>query len=91
MLNKHKITKIIVLKKYVLLVQFENGEQKQYDLQPIISEIDAFKTLAIVNGLFEQARVCSMGYGVSWNDNIDIACEEIYKNGKSVSSEQACI
>lgn len=91
MLNKHKITKIITLKKYVLLAQFENGERKQYDLQPIISEIDEFKTLAIVNGLFEQARVVSSGYCVSWNDNIDIACEEIYKNGKSVSNEQIYI
>jgi hypothetical protein len=91
MLNKHKITKIITLKKYVLLAQFENGEQRQYDLQPIISEIDAFKTLAIINGLFEQARVCSSGYGISWNDDIDIACEEIYKNGKSVINEHAYI
>jgi hypothetical protein len=85
MLNSHKITKITPLKKYILLAQFDNGEQKQYDLMPVIREIDDFKTLTIVKGLFEQAKVSSRGYGVIWNDDIDIACEEIYKNGKSVN------
>ena len=79
-----KIKTITALEKYILLAEFENGESRRYDLSRIIDEIDAFKTLTIVNGLFEQVKVCCGGHGICWNDYIDLSCEELYEKGVSV-------
>ena len=37
-------------------------------------------------GLFEQVAVDVGGYGVSWNDEIDLACDELWENGVPVST-----
>jgi hypothetical protein len=77
----HKVKKAKTLPTYCLLVQFENGEKKRYDLKPLFKEIAAFQPLTYVTGLFEQVKVDSGGYGISWNDDIDLACDELYNNG----------
>lgn len=41
---------------------------------------EAFKLLADVKGLFEQVKVDSGGYGISWDDNIDLSCNELWNN-----------
>ncbi len=30
----------------------------------------------------EQVKVDAGVYGISWNDDIDLSCEELYQNGK---------
>jgi len=36
--------------------------------------------------LFYSVEVDQGGYGIIWNDDIDIACDELYYNGKTVST-----
>jgi hypothetical protein len=36
----------------------------------------------LTRGLFEQAKVAGGGYGIYWNDDLDIGCDELYINGK---------
>ena len=36
------------------------------------------------SGLFEQVKVDAGGYGISWNDEIDLSCDELYHNGKVI-------
>ena len=81
----HKVKMIKPLPDYSLLVQFENEETKLYYIKHLVNEIDAFKMLMYVPGLFEQVKVDSGGYGVSWNDEIDLSCNELYFNGETVS------
>ena len=38
--------------------------------------------LNYVPGLFNQVRIYAGGYGVVWNDEIDLSAEELYYNGK---------
>jgi hypothetical protein len=72
------------LPEYSLLVQFQNGEQKLYDVRPLFDKWEGFKALVITNGLFAQAKVDAGGYGIRWNDEIDLSCDELYYNGVSV-------
>ena len=78
----HKVKAIQPLPEFNLLVLFQSGEQKKYDLRPLFEKLDAFKMLVSTAGLFEQVKVDTGGYGISWNDELDLACNELYYNGQ---------
>ena len=78
----NKIKSVKPLKDYNLLIEFENDEKKYYNIKPLFDKWEDFKTLIDVKGLFEQVKVDSGGYGISWNDYIDLSCNELYNNGK---------
>ena len=63
-----------------LLVTFATGERKIYDCTPLLKE-DVFRPLQDEN-LFRQARADQDGYGVIWNDDIDLAEAELWRNGQ---------
>ena len=81
----HKIQSTTPLSEYSLLVFFENGEKKIYDVGQLFERWEAFKALATTEGLFRQVKVDAGGYGVSWNDDIDLSCDELYRGSRSVS------
>jgi hypothetical protein len=78
-----KIQSVQPLPEYRLAVQFANGENKEYDVKPLFQQWNAFQALTYVNGLFEQVKVDTGGYGVSWNEDIDLSCDELYENGSA--------
>ena len=77
----YKVKAVQPLPVYNLLVQFASGEYKQYDVAPLFEKWDAFKALESVKDLFEQVKVDAGGYGISWNDDIDLSCNELWENG----------
>ena len=77
----HKVSSVTPLPNYHLSVSFENGETKQYDITPLFDKWEVFQTLKEVQGLFGQVKVDAGGYGISWNEEIDLACDELYYNG----------
>ena len=77
----HKITSLAALSDYILLVGFADGEFKQFDLKPLMEKYPPFKTLKDVDGLYEQAKIDAGGYGIVWNDDLDISAEGIYEKG----------
>ena len=77
----HKVTEIRPLREYRLLVTFETGEIKSYDVEPLFEKWIPFRSLREIKGLFEQVRVDAGGYGISWNDELDLSCNELYENG----------
>lgn len=81
----HKVKEVSVVEKYVLQVVFIDGVVKKYDVEPLFSEIEAFQTLKEVQGLFELVRVDAGGYGICWNDDIDLACDELWENGIEIA------
>lgn len=80
----HKVKAVTPLPGYKLKVLFCTGEKKNYDVSPLFDKWDTFKTLLYVKGLFEQVKVDVGGYGISWNDDIDLSCNELYENGIAV-------
>lgn len=76
-----KITSVAALPDYVLLVGFATGEYKQFDLTPLIEKYAPFKSLVQVEGLYEQVKIDVGGYGLVWNDDLDIAADGLYEKG----------
>ena len=81
----NKVKEVKPLQDYMLLVTFINGEQRLYDVKPLFDKFLAFNDLKVIPGLFELVKVEQGGYAVVWNDNIDLACDELYHNGISLS------
>jgi len=77
----YKIQTVHPLPDFTLLVHFQNGEQRQYNVRPLLDKWEPFQALTTTAGLFEQVKVDIGGYGISWNDEIDLACNELYLNG----------
>lgn len=83
----HIIDEIYPLSDYRLLVVFSNGIRKIYDVKPLFEWKKAFKKLKGSN-LFEEVYVDVGGYGVVWNDQIDLSSEEIWNNGLDVGLDK---
>ena len=81
----HKVRNVYPLDNYCLLVQFVDGCTKIYDMKPLFEWRDVFKTLK-ENELFWGVGVDAGGYGISWNDDVDLACDELYENGKDIKT-----
>lgn len=77
----HTIRSIEPLEDFRLQVCFVTGETKLYDVNPLIEKWSSFEPLSCVAGLWNQVKVDSGGYGISWNDDIDLSCDELYLNG----------
>jgi hypothetical protein len=77
----HKVQSVKPLSEYRLSIQFVSGEKKEYDIKPLFNKWEVFQALVCIPGLFNQVKVDSGGYGISWNDQIDLACDELYENG----------
>ncbi len=68
-----------------LLVTFDNGDRKVYDCTPLL-ENEVFRPLK-EDAIFRCVHADSHGYGVVWNDDIDLAESEIWINGKNAEHE----
>ena len=82
----HKIKSITPLPNFILSVQFAEGVTKHYDMKPLFDKYPMFSPLKTHPELYYSASVDTGGYGIVWNDDIDIACDELFFNGKTVST-----
>lgn len=82
----HKVNNVETLPEYVLSVQFAEGITKTYDLKPLFKKWKQFKSLKGDNDLYENVKVDQGGYGISWNDELDLSCNELFDNGKVVKT-----
>ena len=82
----HKIKDVTPLPGLCMRVQFVNGTTKLYDVAPLTERFDAFQELKRGH-LFEDVEVDAGGCGVSWNDNLDLSCDEIWEHGEPITTE----
>ena len=66
-----------------LHVRFRNGECRTYDCRPLLSR-PQFRLLEDP-GFFRAVKVDAGGYGISWNDDIDLSEYELWTHGKPVT------
>ncbi|MCL2355374.1 MAG: DUF2442 domain-containing protein [Oscillospiraceae bacterium] len=66
-----------------LIITFDGGIVKRYDVKKLFNELPVFKQLENKE-LFESVRVEVGGVAIVWNDDIDLAEYEIWKNGETV-------
>lgn len=81
----HKIKSVSALLDYKLSVRFCEGVTKIYDVRPLFEQMPAFVTLKN-DELFSSVAVDVGGYGVVWNDDLDISCDELWENGTRVNT-----
>ena len=79
-----QIKRVTPLDGFLLRVCFQNGVEKIYDCAPLLSrpQFQLLKTPAF----FRSVRVDIGGYGVSWNDDLDLSEYELWTNGRELSA-----
>ena len=83
----HKLKNVASLPGFRLSVQFCEGVTKVYDLTPLFGKLPAFKRFFEGNPVeFVCVSVGAGGYGVVWNDDLDLSCEELWANGTPVET-----
>lgn len=81
----HKVKNVAALPEYKLSVQFCEGATKIYDVVPLFEKIPAFSALHNEE-LFSEVHTDVGGYGVVWNDDLDLSCDELWENGVTVKT-----
>lgn len=76
---KIKMVKPITKKR--IIVTFENDIKKIYDCSPLLTQ-ESFRPLTN-DTLFNCIKVDLGGYGISWNEEIDLSESELWLNGIS--------
>ena len=82
----HKVKSVNALPNYCLSVQFVEGVTKIYDIKPLFAKWTVFKELEKNDRLFSEVEVDTGGYGIVWNDNLDLSCNELFENGKTLKT-----
>ena len=82
----HKVKAVNALPDYRLSVQFAEGVTKIYDVKPLFSKWLPFKALENAPELFSSAEVDTGGYGIIWNDDLDLSCDELFENGETIKT-----
>ena len=82
----HKVKNVTALPDYKLSVQFSEGVTKIYDITPLFEKYKFFLPLKNSAELFNSVTVDQGGYGIIWNDDIDISCDELWENGEEIET-----
>lgn len=82
----HKVKNVSVLPDYKLSVQFSEGVTKLYDVKTLFDKIPVFKTFEKNPEKFSDVTVDVGGYGIVWDDDIDLSCDELWENGEKIDT-----
>lgn len=78
-----KIRKLIPLKNYLILALFDDGEWRKYDLKPLMEKYPQFRKLED-ESLHLSAKIDLDGFGIAWNEELDLSAQSIYLDGEKV-------
>ena len=79
----HTIKSVKTLSNMILEVEFNNGINKIYDIKKILNKYEVLKKLENEK-IFNSVKVDKGGYGIIWDENIDLSSEEIWNNGEEI-------
>ena len=82
----HKIKNVSALPEYKLSVQFSEGVTKIYDVKSLFDKMPVFANLKDNAQEFFSVLVDVGGYGIVWNDELDLSCDELWENGVQVDT-----
>lgn len=82
----HKVKSVSPLSDYKLSVQFSEGVTKLYDLNPLFDRIPDFGYLKEHPEVFGCVSVDVGGYGIIWDDDLDLSCDELWEHGTQVET-----
>ena len=82
----HKIKNAVPIADFKISVQFSEGVTKLYDMKPLFDKLPVFRHLADHPVEFFCVSVDVGGYGIVWNDDLDLSCDELWENGSAVKT-----
>ena len=77
------ITKIESKEGMIIQATFANGRIVEVDIEKLFGRTPSFVALKDKD-LFNHVRIDGIGYGISWNDDLDLSSDFIYNNGKTI-------
>lgn len=77
-----RIKALTPLPDFCLHVVFDDGKSVLYDVKEDIEQIESYRDLYSINGLFNQVQLDQSRTCVFWNDWIDLPSDTIYEYGK---------
>ena len=72
----------------IIIAKFNDGKIVSYNIRQLYDQFPIFKELENDPLLFNNGIIAPGGCGIIFNDEIDIACEELYENGTLISQEK---
>ncbi|MDD3402084.1 MAG: DUF2442 domain-containing protein [Hespellia sp.] len=85
----HRIQEVNVKDNYIIEAIFYNGEIKQYDMKQLFVVFPQFEKFQSIPELFQRASVDTGGYGVSWDDELDLDAETIWEDGILIEMQKS--
>ena len=82
----HKLNRIKALPRGMLWAEFKDGREVVYDVSELSEINPVFCGLVQNPALFAQVRIDPGGYGISWNDELDLEAEELWKHGSELKA-----
>ena len=89
-----ELYKVVPLEDAVLKIKFLNGVVKLYDIKqlsgekPFLDGKSIFDILGDDSELFSKVYITLDRLGVVWNDDIDLAAEELWNNGEVIDASE---
>lgn len=77
-----RIKEVKPLPDYSLSVTFDDGKSVVYDVKDDINQLEDYKDLVTVHGLFNHVQLDESRTCVFWNDRIDLPSDTIYEYGE---------
>lgn len=78
-----KIKNVTPMPNFCLQVVFDDGKSVLYDVKEDMEQIESYRDLRSINGLFNQVQLDQSRTCVFWNDRIDLPSDTIYEYGKA--------
>ena len=85
----HTIHMAIPLPNFLVYIAFDNGACKIFDIKQLFSH----KTLGIKfsrlknrKGLADKVKVDDGGYGLVWDDDINLGCDDLYFSSRTIEN-----
>lgn len=82
----HKVKSVSPVEDCKLIIQFTDGVTKLYDVSQLFNKIPDFSTLKKNPRKFADVSVDTGGYGIIWNDELDLSCDELWEHGIIVAT-----
>jgi len=89
-MDKHnfpKVRSVKAMSNYTLIVTFDNQVKKQYDCTRLLKN-PLYQLLREI-AFFKNVNIDAGGYGISWNDDLDLSEYELWSNGTEIKHEKA--
>ena len=77
----HRIQTVEAKDDYIIEAVFYDGQIVQYDVKQLFVVFPVFRVFKDDQKLFRSVKADQGGYGVSWNDELDLDAETIWEDG----------